>query len=103
MNVEFLEPAAQEFYEAIVFYDIQRQGLGQEFAKEVEDTIERIKQNPEAWTTISSSKRARRCLTNRFPYGIIYQIRQDTLLIVAVWHQRRRPQAWQDRLSKNEQ
>jgi plasmid stabilization system protein ParE len=103
MNVEFLEPAAQEFYEAIAFYNIQRQGLGQEFAKEVEDTLERIKQNPEAWTTISSSKRARRCLTNRFPYGIIYQIRQNTLLIVAVWHLRRRPQAWQKRLSKSGQ
>jgi hypothetical protein len=63
MNVEFLEPAARELYEAVVFYDIQRQGLGQELAKEVEDTIERIKQNPEAWTTISPSKRARRCLT----------------------------------------
>jgi predicted KAP-like P-loop ATPase len=49
MNIDFLEPAARELYEAIIFYDIQRQGLGQEFAKEVEDTIERIKQNPEAW------------------------------------------------------
>ena len=54
-------------YDAIGFYNIQRQGLGLEFAKEVEDTIERIKQNPEAWTTISMSKQARRCLTNRFP------------------------------------
>jgi plasmid stabilization system protein ParE len=100
MNAEFLGPAIQEFYEAIAYYNLQRQGLGKEFAKEVEDTIERIKQNPEAWTIISSSKRARRCLTNRFPFGIIYQIRQDTLLIVAVWHHRRRPQTWQERLSK---
>lgn len=103
MNVEFLEPATRELYEAVVYYDIQRKGLGQEFAKEVEDTIERIKQNPAAWTTISPSKRARRCLTNRFPYGIIYQIRKNTLLIIAIWHLRRRPQAWQDRVSSNEQ
>lgn len=101
MNVEFLEPAAQEFYEAVVFYNIQQQGLGQEFAKEVQATIERIKQNPEAWTTVFSSKRARRCLTNRFPFGIIYQIRHDSILILAVWHQRRRPQIWQERISKD--
>jgi plasmid stabilization system protein ParE len=100
MNVQFLEPAAQEFYEAIAFYNIQRQGLGQEFAKVIEDTIERIKQNPEAWTTVSSSKRARRCLACRFPYWVIYQIRQDMLLIVGVWHQRRKPKTWQERLSK---
>jgi plasmid stabilization system protein ParE len=98
MNIRFLEPAAAELYEAIVYYNIQRNGLGLEFAKEVEDTIERIKQNPEAWTTISTSKQARRCLTNRFPYGIIYQIRKNTILIVAVMHLKRRPQSWQSRL-----
>jgi plasmid stabilization system protein ParE len=103
MNIEYLQPAAAELYEAISFYNIQRQGLGLEFAKEVQDTIERIKQNPEAWTTISTSKQARRCLTNRFPYGIIYQIRDNTILIVAVMHLRRRPQTWQSRLRKNSQ
>jgi hypothetical protein len=35
MNVEFLQPAATELYEAIVYYNIQRQDLGLEFAKEV--------------------------------------------------------------------
>lgn len=103
MNIEFLEPATTELYEAIVFYNIQRQGLGIEFAKEVQDTIERIKLNPEAWSTISKSKQARRCLTNRFPYGIIYQIRKNTILIVAVMHLKRRPQTWQSRLRENNQ
>ena len=103
MKIEFLQPAAAELYEAIVYYNIQRNGLGLEFAKEVQDTIERIKQNPEAWTTISTSKQARRCLTNRFPYGIIYQIRKNTILIVAVMHLKRRPQTWQSRLRENRQ
>ena len=103
MNIEFLEPATTELYEAIVFYNIQRQGLGLEFAKEVQDTIERIKLNPEAWSTISKSKQARRCLTNRFPFGIIYQIRKNTILIVAVMHLKRRPQTWQSRLRENNQ
>ena len=78
MNVEFLEPATQEFYESIVFYNLQQQGLGQEFAKEVEDTIERIRQNPEAWTTISTSKRARRCMTTGFLSGLF--IKSDKIL-----------------------
>ena len=103
MKIEFLQPAAAELYEAIVYYNIQRQDLGLEFAKEVQDTIERIKQNPEAWTTISTSKQARRCLTNRFPYGILYQIRKNTILIVTVMHLKRRPQTWQSRLRKNSQ
>ncbi len=44
MNIRFLEPAAAELYEAIVYYNIQRNGLGLEFAKEVEDTIEAVKE-----------------------------------------------------------
>jgi len=61
------------------------------------------RKDTEVWTTISTSKQARRCLTNRFPYGIIYQIRDNTILIVAVWHLKRRPQTWQFRLKKNSQ
>lgn len=99
MRTEFLESAVQEFYEAIAFYNIQRDGLGEEFEKEVRATIERIKQNPEAWAAVFPSKWARRCLTNRFPYGIIYQTGKNALLIVAVWHLHRRPQAWRTRLS----
>ncbi len=102
MKVDFLIPARMEFYEAVVFYNIQKHGLGEDFTEEVEDTIERIKENPEAWSRLPSSNRTRRCLTNRFPYGIIYQIRENTILIVAVMHQRRHPRSWQSRLPKNE-
>ncbi|MFZ5572504.1 MAG: type II toxin-antitoxin system RelE/ParE family toxin [Thermodesulfobacteriota bacterium] len=102
MKVEFLIPARTELYEAVVFYNIQKQGLGEEFAEEAEDTITRIKENPEAWPRLASSTRTRRCLTNRFPYGIIYQIRKNSILVVAVMHQRRHPRSWRSRLPKSE-
>jgi len=92
----FLEPAQIEFDEAIAFYNQQRDGLGYEFAAEVRDTINRILTHPETWTKLS--KRTRRCRTKRFPYGVIYQIRGDRILIVAVAHLRRKPGYWRDRL-----
>lgn len=96
MVVKFLAPAQAEFVEAVSYYESQRQGLGSQFAEEVKRTIQRVVQFPEAWAPIS--RRTRRCRTNRFPYGIIYQVRGDTLLIVGVMHLHREPQAWKDTL-----
>ncbi|HET7006973.1 MAG TPA: type II toxin-antitoxin system RelE/ParE family toxin [Candidatus Binatia bacterium] len=95
----FLEPAQIEFDEAVSFYNHQREYLGDEFAAEVLNTINRILSHPEAWTKLS--KRTRRCRTNRFPYSVIYQIRGGGILIVAVAHSRRNPKYWRERLRPN--
>jgi len=104
MKIEFLPPAGAELTDAISYYNIQSEGLGYEFAAEVkrtlERTLERIVQYPDAWLKLS--KRTRRCRTNRFPYGVIYQIRQETLLIVAVMHLSREPETWKSRLRTRE-
>ena len=36
MDVVFLTPAQAEFAEAVVYYNAQRDGLGEEFAEEVQ-------------------------------------------------------------------
>src|SRR4030066_2109684 len=100
MGIKFLAPAEAEFNDAISFYNMQSEGLGYEFAAEIKRTIARIIQYPEAWTKLS--KRSHRCRTNRFPYGIIYQPREETLLIVAVMHLSREPKTWESRLRKEE-
>ena len=96
MKIRIISCAEQEFIEAVDFYNQQCSGLGYEFAVEVKNTLERILDFPEAWPKIS--KRARRCITNKFPFGIIYQIRLDCILVVAVMHMKRNPVFWQDRL-----
>ncbi len=100
MNVEFLDPAEREFTEAIAYYNLQSEGLGYEFAAEVKRTLGRIVQYPDAWTPLSS--RTRRCRTNRFPYGIVYQVRKAEILVVAVMHLHRQPEHWKSRLETNE-
>lgn len=63
--------------------------------EEVQTTIERILDFPNAWPPLSS--RTRRCLTNRFEYGIIYQVQGDEVRILAVAHHKRRPGYWKER------
>lgn len=100
MNVEFLLTAEREFAEAVSYYDLQREGLGLEFANEVRRGLNRIVQFPNAWTPLS--KRTRRCRLNRFPFALLYQVRKDTLLIVAVQNLRQHPDAWRLRLQEDE-
>jgi len=92
MNIQFLEPAQAELTEAVNYYNAQTEGLGFEFSDGVQATIDRIIEYPEAWTLVS--KRTRRCRTKRFPYGIIYQVRGNTLLIIAIMHLHREPESW---------
>jgi hypothetical protein len=96
MKVEYFIPTKLEYFEIINYYNEQSEGLGFEFAVEIESTIERIKILPHAWPCLS--KQARRCRTKRFPYGIIYYSKEDTIYIVGIMHLNRDPKKWIDRL-----
>ena len=96
MKIEFLSIAEIELKEAINYYNEQSEGLGFEFALEIEKTIERIIQFPEAWTRLS--KRTRRCRCKRFPYGVIYQSTGKLILIIAIMNLRRKPDSWKNRI-----
>ncbi|MFH1259459.1 MAG: type II toxin-antitoxin system RelE/ParE family toxin [Elusimicrobiota bacterium] len=92
MEIRFLLSSENELEEAVDYYNSQSEGLGFEFAAEIKSTLQRIIQYPKAWTEIS--KRTRRCRTNKFPYGVIYQTREEVILIVAIMHLHRKPRTW---------
>ncbi|MFH0726092.1 MAG: type II toxin-antitoxin system RelE/ParE family toxin [Pseudomonadota bacterium] len=92
MKFFFHEDAEIEFDKAVDYYEDCRQGLGMDFAQEVYTAIFRITQFPEAWSAMSEN--TRRCLVNRFPFGIIYQVKSGSVRIIAVADLRRRPNYW---------
>jgi plasmid stabilization system protein ParE len=98
MRWYFLEPAADELKEAISHYEQEKPGLGSKFAREVQQSIQRILKFPKAWSQLAPNIRRRR--TDKFPYGIVYSLEDDdaTVVIVAVMHLRRRPDYWKDRI-----
>jgi toxin ParE1/3/4 len=97
IEYSFHPDARIEFLEAIEYYENQHKGLGLEFAKEIYATIQLILHFPLAWSP--SSKNTRRCLTHRFPYGIIYSV-DESILILAVMHLNRKPAYWYKRHKK---
>ena len=96
MRIRFLEIAQIELDDAIAYYNYEAPGLGDAFLAEVLSALDRIGAHPEAWHPCSN--RTRRCQTRRFPYGIIYQIKKDEILIVAIANLHRKPEYWKDRI-----
>ena len=89
MTVRFLSRARQEWLDAIEYYNEQRAGLGYEFAQEVDRAVTRVAQFPEGWTKVGP--RTRRALLDRFPYGLLYTIAPEGIIVTAVMNLRKRP------------
>ena len=96
MRIRFLEAAQREVDDAVAWYDEREEDLGRDFLDELDRVIRRIKSFPLASTEIQPG--IRRCLFARFPYGLIYGIDEDLIIVVAVPHLHRQPRYWIDRL-----
>lgn len=97
MTFSFHPRAEYEFDKAVSYYEECSSWLGLEFAEEVYAAISRIIAYPKAWTRLS--KRTRRCLVNRFPFGIIFQVKDSILRIIAVANLNRKPGYWKRRIT----
>ena len=96
MRVRILPEAQAEIEDAAEWYEQARRGLATEFLREIDAGLERVVESPKAWHALSS--RLRRYRLDRFPYGIIYQLRKEEILVIAVAHLHRRPDYWRHRL-----
>jgi len=97
MMFSFHPLAEQEFDKAVSYYEECRYGLGLEFAEEVYAAIARIIAYPKAWTKLS--KHSRRCLVHRFPFGVIFQVEDMELRVIAVANLNRKPGYWKKRVA----
>ena len=95
-NVVFLGPAEAEMLGAAEFYEGQALALGQDFLDEVQSAIEGLKLNPSSGGLVRGEIRRR--FLRRFPFGILYRVDQDEIVIIAIMHLRRRPGYWENRI-----
>ena len=97
MKYIFHPEAEEELNLAVDYYNQCQANLGWDFSKEVYTAIQNILAFPEAWASLS--KNTRRCLVNRFPFGVIYQSKSNKILIVAIMQLNRKPGYWHNRIS----
>jgi toxin ParE1/3/4 len=92
-----VSPAAlAELRDAAAFYTLKANvELGLAFVAEFERTANFVLSNPLLGAVFRGTRR--RYFLRRFPYGIIYQVTDEELRILAVAHHRRRPGYWAHR------
>ncbi len=87
--------AEKDIEEAAIWYETQRNGLGDGFLDEILSAFETISDNPYIYAVVH--RRTRRALIQRFPFAIYYRIEEESLVVVAVMHGSRHPKRWQKR------
>ncbi len=85
-----LRPEAEnDLKEAFSWYEDKRIGLGYDFLLQVDAGIRFIERNPEVCS--SQYKGTRRHLIKRFPYKIVYFVKEANIIVLAVIHGKRSP------------
>lgn len=95
MRYEFHPEARAEYLDAAAYYEERQIGLGVRFTIEIESAIKRVVEAPHRWQKVEGA--IQRCLAHRFPYGVLYSIENDDVLILAIMHHSRKPGYWRMR------
>ena len=99
MKLRFADAARRELQEAAIYLETEEDGLGMRFLDAVGAARKQILMAPLAWHPLGQG--LRRCHLKRFRYGLIYRIRGQSIEIIAVAHDSRRPGYWKTRLRNN--
>lgn len=95
LRIVFRAPARHEVEEAATWYDQQRPGLGEEFLREIDEAVIRAAIHSNRYPLVFAD--VRKAVARRFPYSVFFRVRNECLVILAVFHGRRDPTIWQDR------
>ena len=97
MNYSFHPAAEAEFLESVGYYESMVPGLGAALIEEFETLAELIGESPKGWQ-VELEPDIRRVPLQRFPQSIVYREKPGGFQVLAVAHNRRRPQYWLGRL-----
>ncbi len=99
-SFRFHRAAQAEFNAALAWYAARSLDAADDFADLIAAGIRSIRERPEAWPMWPGRVGVRVRVLRRFPYSIVYVVREQHLVIIAVAHQSRRPDYWLSRLRR---
>lgn len=88
--------ARADVLDAWNWYEAERTGLGATFLSALEQVLDIVKRQPLGYALIGRG--VRRAPLPRFPYRVLYRVKESEIEVFAVVHARRRPGSWRERL-----
>lgn len=90
------DPARYDLREAMYWYADKRAELAADFLLCVDEVLARLTRNPLAYPIIYKS--VRRAVIHRFPYNVLFMVREKDVAVIAILHNKRSPRVWQSRV-----
>ncbi|OYU81462.1 MAG: addiction module toxin RelE [Flavobacterium sp. BFFFF1] len=95
-QVHFIKEALWDVEDILFWYEEQRKGLSYDFELCFEAGIDEIIRSPDSFQKKYKSIRIK--YIARFPYGIHYMIKGDSITNIGIFHTSRTPKNWAKRL-----
>lgn len=92
-----LDDAEDDLLNAYNWCQAKEHGLGDRFLSSVQDGLALIRQHPEIFPM--SIFECRRALISKFPFEIIYEKKENRIVVYSVFNCSQNPQRWKSRLS----
>lgn len=90
-----LPEAESELAESYRWYEDRWPGLGGEFMRCVDVCLASVRRNPGFYPLVHEN--IRKALVRRFPFGVFYKVRGETIVVQAIFHASRDPNRWRER------
>lgn len=94
-TIQFVEEALLDIESIILWYEEKRMGLSFDFELCLEVGIAEISRNPKAFQ--KRYKEVKILFISRFPYGIHYIFKDNTIIVIGVFHTSQSPKNWKNR------
>jgi len=88
-KIELRPLAAIDVLEAFDWYELQREGLGNEFLYELETFYDSLQRNPNTYSYYE--KLVRQGKIRRFPYMVVYEVFESSIVIYSVFMAKQNP------------
>jgi hypothetical protein len=82
-----VRPEAEvDAFEAALWYERERPGLGREFLEAIRAVFQRIEERPRQFPAVF--REIRRAILHRFPFGVFFTLDDEIPTVVAITHLR---------------
>lgn len=98
-NIVITEAAEIDFENSIIWYTTKNLESSNKFISNTKKAIDFAANSPFACSI--TSKKARHVLVHGFPYHVIFLVKNNNIVIIAILHHKRSPNIWKKRVTNH--